>query len=292
MVSKEQIHGILDGYAIYRGVQANEDIAFQACKDAEGGQKAREIIDGLINRGQLSPSQAYRDSMATLESACPSYFPSGANELLLKKALGDCDPNWQNILTALRLVQNDLCLNQRGQAKADADYAREKQEQADLAQFAKDDEEADAIIAELLQPMLGPDGNLRRYSDGSTVPYSKFAARKAELEAMSITALRAEIAPIRERERIEKLSPVEYRKETHQTQTTARRLTEMYDARYPVIPPEGYEVPGSATLQNGLTPTFIPWSLKLIQVLEPEVIKGLIRRYGAPQIESACRSKE
>ena len=290
MIGKDLIIRMVNEYPKFRGVEANHALGLRACAQANAQYPldARRIIEGLIQSQRFTVSPVYADSFARLAKVAPEYFPLESNEHLVLQALGNQDASIQNVVAAVKSVEDSLSLNAYGQQR---EYERQQKaitDRQNQEQFAKDDAEADEIIAELLQPFLDGDGNLKRYRDGSQIPYAKYANRKAELEAMDIVQLRAEVAPIREAQRIKQLSAADLRKEIAGP-TTTQKLQELYQGRYAVIDPRGYEVPGSATLQNGLTPTFIPWGLKLVQHLDPETIKGLIRKYGAEQFERACR---
>ena len=281
---------MLNEYPKYRDTEANVQIVVNVCVEtnAQFPSDVRRVIENLMRQGRLAVSTVYSDSFARLAKVAPEYFPLESNEHLVLQALGNQDATIQNVVAAVKSVEDSLSLNAYGQQQ---EYAHQQKAIADRQneeQFAKDDAEADEIIAELLQPFLDGDGNLKRYRDGSQIPYAKYANRKAELEAMDIVQLRAEVAPIREAQRVKALSPADLRKEIG-APTTTQKLQELYQGRYAVMDKRGYEVPASATPQNGLTPTFIPWGLKLVQHLDPETIKSLIRRYGAEQFERACR---
>ena len=279
---------MLNEYPKYRDTQANPNLVVKMCVEgnAQFPSDVRIIIENLMRQGRLAVSTVYSDSFARLAKVAPEYFPLESNEHLVLQALGNQDASIQNVVAAVKSVEDSLGLNAYGQQR---EYERQQKaitDRQNQEQFAKDDAEADEVIAELLQPFLDDDGNLKRYRDGSQIPYAKYANRKAELEPMTIVQLRAEIAPIREAQRVKHSPP----------QTSAKKLAHQ---RQPKRSPNSITAvmrswttrisdSWDGDLEN-MDGKFVPWSLKFVQMLEPDVIKGLIRKYGAPQFEIMCR---
>lgn len=292
---KHSVERMLNEYPKYRNVQANQDLVVNACiqQKAQYAPDVRNILERLIRERTLTVSALYADSMQRLAKVAPEYFPSDANENIILGALGYKDPTIDNVVAAVKSVEGSLGLNAYGQQRAYDEQQKALRDAKTQAQFAKDDEEADAIIAELLQPYLDEDGNLKRYRDGSQIPYTKYANRKAELEQMSIVQLRAEIAPVREAQRVKGLSAADLRKEIG-GQTTTQKLQHLYDKRFAVMDPRGYQIPGSVTLEN-IEAKFVPWTsvLSLLNqnVINPDEIRRLIRLYGNEQFEAVCSGK-
>jgi hypothetical protein len=248
-------------YPKWANVEANENLAMEACGNRESVHIGNEI-EKLGAAGKLAVSQNYSDAYQTFFQKHPE-FALEANMALLDGVLVRfCEP-----ITAANLEE---LLN----PKNSRNVLGRLSETAEARQAQVESRETERMISQITAYMLDANGQIKReytrrqYSDKiaalRAMPFSQLVARHDEV----IAARQLRKTPVEELRAVVK--------------TDAARQRQALHERYEKLPPT-YVPPGR---ELG-----VPWSFALFKRLPSMEQRRLLDHFGNDQITAACAAR-
>ena len=267
--------------------EANVEIIFNALKLEM--IITEDIIQDAIaqNQSRLAINPEYAEAFSQF-FAIYRGFATEANQQVLTNHLRQKDQDVT--LQALnRIVSNEQEWLKANLTMSASWKAEQELKAAEAKRYEEEQAEAEQLQEELLQKYFRDDGS-GNFVRGDRIP-QRYEDEKKRLSQTSVPELRELVRQKREKERIDRMTPEEYRRSIN-AQTTTQKLQELYQGRFITPDPRGYQIPGSISLDNP-EGRFVPWTsvLSLLNkgLISPDDIRACVRRHGKELFEAACQ---